>query len=122
MVRIAHVTVYVRGQELKPELMTEPETIAITECVNDLFRTYGSKTVFDTSLEEDEDGTPVFLVRCYEYNRMIPFPKEWVIHTVAFASGKVYRLFGSKIPVTPCPYQHAAWDFVEVKLTDYEEE
>lgn len=119
MLYVAKVTVYHKGQELTPELMTEPETTAIIECVNELFQTYGSKITFNTSLDEDENA---FLVHCYEGPRWIPFPKEWTVQTLTFANRKVYDLIGSKIPVTPRPLGLSPWDFVEVKLTNYDEE
>lgn len=119
MIHIANVTVYVKGQELKPELMTEPEIAAILECVDDLFQTYGSKIVFRTEHDIDED---VLLVRCFDDGRWIPFPKDWTTKTISFANRKVYDLIGSKIPVTPRPLGLSPWDFVEVKLTNYDDE
>jgi hypothetical protein len=123
MIRTGKITVYVKAQELKAELMTEPEVAAILECVHDLFSTYGSKIYFDASLEEDE-----ILLHCFQEtpdgrdSHWIPFPEDWRTKTVGMANGKTFNLIGDKIPVTPRQLGLSPWEFVEVKITDYDDE
>lgn len=124
--RIINVTVYVKGQELKPNLMTEPELTAIIECVNELFQNYGSRTFFDTTIGEDENGNDVILTHCYQAtpdgrdSHWIPIPQDWETRTVRFANKKVYNLIGDRLPVTPRQLGLSPWDHVEIKLTDWD--
>ena len=104
----ARITVYSKGQELKPELMTDDELEAIVECVEELFRTYGSRMRFVPELDEDE-----LLLLCTEGGRQVAFPKEWIAKPVRMANGKEYRLFGDKIPVL---------EFMHLKFTDADDE
>jgi hypothetical protein len=122
MIRIGKITVYVKARELKPELMTEPEVAAILECVHDLFRTYGSKIYFDASLSDEDE----LLLHCFEEtpdgrdSHWIPFPKEWETKTVTMSNQKVFKLIGDKIPVTPRQLGLSPWEFVELKITDFD--
>lgn len=124
MIRIGKITVFVKGQELKAELMTEPEVAAILECVHDLFRTYGSKIYFDASLSDEDD----LLLHCFEEtpdgrdSYWIPFPSEWTAKTVTMSGGKEFKLIGDKIPVTPRQLGLSPWEFVEIKVTNYDDE
>lgn len=125
MIRIANVTVYVKGQELKTELMTEPEVAAIVECVDDLFKTYGSKLYFDTTLDPDTD---TLLVHCYAEtedghdSHWIPFPAEYETKTITFANRKTYTLIGDRIPIAPRQLGLSPWEFVEIKITNWDTE
>ena len=112
------------AEELMEEFALEnDETAAIIECVDDLFKTYGSKIFFSTTLEEDD-----LLVNCFietpdgRDSHWIPFPSEYETKTLTFANGKVYRLIGDKIPVAPRQLGLSPWEFVEVKLTNYDED
>jgi hypothetical protein len=124
MIRIGKITVFVKGQELKPELMTEPEVSAILECVHDLFRCYGSKIYFEGSLSDEDE----LLLHCFEEtpngrdSYWIPFPSVWTTKTVAMSNGKEFKLIGDKIPVTPRQLGLSPWDFVELKVTNYDDE
>lgn len=128
MIRIGAISVYVKGQELAPALMTEPEVVAILDCVHDLFRTYGSKTFFQASLEQDEDETDVLLLHCFEEtpdgrdSHWIPFPPDWATKTVTMSNQTVFRLLGDRIPVTPRLDGRTPWEYVELKITDYDQE
>ncbi len=92
----ARITVYWKSQELKPDLMTDDELEAIVECVEDLFRTYGSRMRFVPELDDDD-----LLLLCTEAGR------------VRMANGKELRLFGDRIPVL---------DSMHLKSTDADDE
>jgi hypothetical protein len=104
----ARITVYWKSQELKPDLMTDDELEAIVECVEDLFRTYGSRMRFVPELDEDD-----LLLLCTEAGRPVAFPKEWITRPVRMANGKELRLFGDRIPVL---------DSMHLKFTDADDE
>lgn len=124
----AHATVYVAGQELAPDLMTDAERVAVIECVNGLFTPYGSRIFFDTDPTEDDEGHAILLVHCFQEtpdgrdSHLIPFPPEWVSKTITMSNGKVFALIGDKIPIAPSLPGNHPWKFVEIKITNYADE
>lgn len=126
MPRIARITTYLKGQELSPDLMTPEETDALVDCVLALVPTYGSRLLFDVDTPVDEEGHLHLFLVCREEtptgSRWVPIPKEWATKTIAFSNGRNRQLFGEKLPVTPRPDGRTPWDFVEVKLTDADDE
>lgn len=125
MIRNAKVTVYEKGQEFKPSLMTEPEVAAILECIHELFRTYGTRIYFDATVDEEED---TLVIHCYEEtpdgkdSHWIPFPKEWEAKAIPMSNRRVFNLIGDKIPITPRQLGLSPWNFVEIKITNYDDE